>query len=511
MRKVWLTTQGIAMAAAVAATAWVLPGIASSSEQATTLRTSTVTPSQLVTGSRMLPANHVVRRSASGRTVYVRFVLPKAPPGSSVVSGRIHTWAGGATDFLVVAPVLSGDPAAGSPAQFRLGHPLAEVPTRGHDQSGAVTAVTNSLLARGSFWVAVQLFTRAPARVRASWTRVLPHIALLIKRRLPAPSPIVKPSGQPTPAPSSSTLPTPAPSSSTLPAPSPSSSTQPTPSPSDSPKPSPSPTQPAPASGTLFGTSAQAQGNETAVQTVARLRAQFGQLGALRLYSPGTAKPWPSITTQAGSTPVIMSFKESPKTVLSGAVDSYYRAWFAAAPRDHVDYWTYWHEPEDDIERGAFTAADYRAAWTHLKALADQAHNPQLKATLILMGWTIEQRSHRTFTDYYPGSSVVDVLGWDVYNPGGQKGLYPDPAIIYGAEIALSASLGKPFGIAETGSILPAGDNGQARAAWLTSMGHYLRGQHALFVTYFESTVGGDFRLNDVPSQQAWRTVSMGG
>ena len=46
-------------------------------------------------------------------------------------------------------------------------------------------------------------------------------------------------------------------------------------------------------------------------------------------------------------------------------------------------WWSFWHEPEDDIERGGFTAEQYRAAWAHLDALETAVHNKNLRSTLI--------------------------------------------------------------------------------------------------------------------------------
>ena len=73
----------------------------------------------------------------------------------------------------------------------------------------------------------------------------------------------------------------------------------------------------------------------------------------------------------------------------------------AKAPTDARTWWSFWHEPEDNIEGGNFTAAQYRTAWRHVADLADAAHNQQLRATLILMCWSAEKGSHRDWRDYY--------------------------------------------------------------------------------------------------------------
>jgi hypothetical protein len=71
----------------------------------------------------------------------------------------------------------------------------------------------------------------------------------------------------------------------------------------------------------------------------------------------------------------------------------------------------------------------------------------------------------------------------------------------------LSASLGKPYGIAEFGSQLVLGDSGAGRAAWLAASAAYLDAHGAEWVTYFDSPVDGAYQLLDAPSQAAWRTA----
>jgi hypothetical protein len=70
----------------------------------------------------------------------------------------------------------------------------------------------------------------------------------------------------------------------------------------------------------------------------------------------------------------------------------------------------------------AFTAQQFRQAWQRIAGLAMQANNARLRATLILMGWSVDSASGRNWRDYYPGRQYVDVLGWDLYNPRWEKG-----------------------------------------------------------------------------------------
>lgn len=225
----------------------------------------------------------------------------------------------------------------------------------------------------------------------------------------------------------------------------------------------------------------------------------FGSPQVVRVYNPGLPGSW---TGAAGlvNRPVVVSFKALPLTILSGADDAALQSWFDSAPTNQPIWWSYYHEPEDNIAKGEFTASDYRAAWAHIATLADQSNHPNLHATLILMCWTLNPASGRNFADYYPGPSVIDTLGWDCYNAGYPKGVYDPPASIFGRAVNLSHQLGKPFGIAEWGSQMAVGDDGTARGAWITSVAAYLRAEGASWATYFDSNTGGTFVLTDAPS-----------
>lgn len=247
------------------------------------------------------------------------------------------------------------------------------------------------------------------------------------------------------------------------------------------------------------------------MQSLATEENNIGTLDSIRVFNPGAPQAWPGNAGAVNRT-VIVSFKINPNDINSGADDSMMRSWFANAPRDQNVYWTYWHEPEDEIAAGQFTAAAYRAAWQHLASLADQAKNPRLHATLILMQWSLVPASGRNWQDYYPGSNVIDVLGWDVYSLNGTKS-YSTPASLLDPVIAASKSVGKPYGIAELGAELSTSDSsGAGRAAWLGGVASILHGSNALWAEYFDKNMTGlgkmgfDWRLLDHASQAAWRS-----
>ncbi|MEU7714889.1 hypothetical protein ACIA8B_27680 [Micromonospora chalcea] len=258
---------------------------------------------------------------------------------------------------------------------------------------------------------------------------------------------------------------------------------------------------------TLPGASIGVQNGETFGQALARSDRTFGKLRMARIFFPGLPPAWSGSRADVVDRTVVVSFKAAPQEINTGKFDSRLTSWFASIPREHNVYWSYFHEPEDDVERGAFTTEAYRTAWKRVAGLAARANNPKLINTLILMCWTLDPKSGRSFDAFYPGSDVIETLGWDCYNWGKKWKRYAPPQEIYGPMISKSKALGKPWGVAETGSDLVPGDPGAGRAAWIRSMTSFLNGQRPEFVAYYNQTVSqGDFRLLDQPSIQAWKS-----
>lgn len=257
---------------------------------------------------------------------------------------------------------------------------------------------------------------------------------------------------------------------------------------------------------TEFGVSVYA-GSQTWAAAARRSDERYGGLEAVRVFHPGLPPDWDTVSNAVDGS-LVVSFKADPAEILSGAADVALKRWFAAAPRDRDVWWVYFHEPEDDVERGDFTAEQWQAAYRRVAAIADDTRNPRLHNTIVLMCWTLEHRSGRSFEDYFPGPDVVEAIGWDCYSKPSDARPYADPEDLYGRAIATSRDLGLDWGIAETASLLaPEDTTGALRADWLREIGQYLSEEGASFVLYFDSPIGGEFRLLDEPSQQAWREV----
>lgn len=256
---------------------------------------------------------------------------------------------------------------------------------------------------------------------------------------------------------------------------------------------------------TLFGTNVYRGPGVDFRRALDRQHAAYGKLGVVRVFYPSLPARWPGPAGESGG-PIVVSFKSDPRDVVAGRHDAYLRKWFATAPEDRKVWWTYWHEPEDEIQQGYFSAAEYRAAWRHIATLAARAKHPKLRPTLILMCWTLAEASQRDWKDYYPGDTVIDTLGWDCYNAGAHYGRYRDPQLMFSDVAAAASSVGKPWGIAELGSLLVEGDSGARRARWLRDSASWLRRAGAAWVSYFDAPVsGGEYRLLDPDSRAAWR------
>lgn len=233
---------------------------------------------------------------------------------------------------------------------------------------------------------------------------------------------------------------------------------------------------------------------------------EFGHMPIVRVYYPGlpAGNAWTSGLAGANHSAVIVSFKAQPSAILSGADDVALSHFFDSAPTGHPIYYSYYHEPEDNIAAGQFSLAGYKAAWHRVVALADAAHNADLHSTLILMEWDLQKASGRNWRSYLPAGGIISTLGWDAYPQGSATNEDPQltpPAAFMGPAIAASRSVGLPFGFAEFGL-----STSRDRTAWLTSVGNYLMTSGALFGSYFDgNTEYPTLRLSGAAEIGVWR------
>jgi hypothetical protein len=251
----------------------------------------------------------------------------------------------------------------------------------------------------------------------------------------------------------------------------------------------------------LMGSSITSTGN------LAQATAAFGRMPIVRVYYPGlpAANAWTTGEAAANRSAVIVSFKALPSAILSGADDAVLSHFFDTAPTGHPIYYSYYHEPEDNIALGEFTLADYKAAWARVVYLADRAHNPDIRSTLILMEWDLQKASGRNWKDYLPGDGLISTLGWDAYPMGSANNINPQiqsAAAFMAPAVAASKSVGLPYGFAEFGLSTPNG-----RPGWLAGIGNYLLNSGAEFATYFNGCAQyPTLQLTDPSSIAIWKS-----
>ena len=258
---------------------------------------------------------------------------------------------------------------------------------------------------------------------------------------------------------------------------------------------------------TLFGASFQRRQGEKYPEALVRAESAL-DLDVVRVFYPGLPDPWPG---RAPDRDLVVSFKIDPVDVVEGLHDEEMRAWFRDAPTDRYIHWVYWHEPENDSEAGMFEPEEFRRAFAHLSALADDEGRHDLQATVVLMSYSLDPESGRVWRDWFPPADSVDVLAWDVYNRGRGEPFYVAPADLFGPLQAASASVGKAYAVAELGSPVAPGDDGTERARWITTAGCHLLATDARFAAWFDFVWNDgedDYRLADVPSRAAWRALN---
>lgn len=261
--------------------------------------------------------------------------------------------------------------------------------------------------------------------------------------------------------------------------------------------------------GTRFGISLSTS-SRSLQQAIDAEEDRFGPLPVVRIFD-GSIPPdgaWSRRGPVLGKNRILVtSFREHPRDILSGKFDAKIREHFRTAPSNTILY-SYMHEPDAEIQKKkSFTPDQFKQAFRRVVNIASSLCRTNLYPTLILTGWTANPSSGRHWRDFYPGDDYVSVTSWDPYNnANGAPSSYPEPPQLFSHVVKAAKEIGKPWGIAETGSARTSSDSaGNGRAAWLTKVGQYFTSQKAAYVTYFQSTRTADFELRDRPSINAWK------
>ena len=117
---------------------------------------------------------------------------------------------------------------------------------------------------------------------------------------------------------------------------------------------------------TLPGASLHLRGDESFGDALRRSDSTYGPLRMVRVFYPGLPPSWPGSRADVTNRTVVVSFKAPPREVIAGRHDTRLASWFASVPRNIDVYWAYFHEPENDVESGSFTPAQFAAAFRHV-------------------------------------------------------------------------------------------------------------------------------------------------
>ena len=257
----------------------------------------------------------------------------------------------------------------------------------------------------------------------------------------------------------------------------------------------------------------------------------FGDIKISRTYATPNQDPNPYVRKWAAEDVAhdaasCISFKFLPVDVLSGAKDAILTTIFEGMPPGRTRWWTYWHEPSGEIyTTHDFTAADYRAAFAYVNALAQAHVRPGVDARSYLCIEEYSMRpanrfgpaTPRPMSNVYPGD-FIDAIGFDCYsgwsnNPGPY---HISPAEQFDKLFQVGVDFHKPICFPEwgCGPTAPAGVN-MTRAQWITSTLKYVKPHKndIPFVMWWNSANSDvDASLvSDSASAAIWKSVCLNG
>ncbi|MGC4232982.1 MAG: hypothetical protein QM594_08385 [Niabella sp.] len=268
---------------------------------------------------------------------------------------------------------------------------------------------------------------------------------------------------------------------------------------------------PAPKDSIIWGASFGAMQGESQAGSFERVKKAFGKYQVARIFCSGNPV-WPAYIPV--ETVAHISFKMKPNEVLNGAKDAVLTQFFKGLAVTSTIYWTYFHEPEDNIHNGAFTAAEYRDAFDYIIDLQKKLGKPNLIPTLCLMAYSLDPASKRNWKDYLP--KKVELISWDGYY---RDVMGDDVSQVFGDVRKVMKTAGLPWAVAETG-VNKMKNSGRVnevmdiekRKKLLTALAKDISSNDPLpvFVSYFDSAPPHDasyssWRISDDPAMiAAW-------
>lgn len=264
------------------------------------------------------------------------------------------------------------------------------------------------------------------------------------------------------------------------------------------PAPEPEPTEPP----SLFGSS-----------TGKHTYDYFTQMAGSPLEVRRTYDTWPAKhpAEDAGRNATVWSFKPPFVQFLAGSLDADFMAALNTIPDDgFARYVIVYHEPEDNIEKGEFTASQYREAQVRARAIIDGANitrQTKIRFGGNLMSWTFQPAAKRNPEDYYPGPGVWDFLALDGYSGRNSNGTWDGgrtPWQVFGTALQFCQDKGVRFAVAETGIDVSAPS--PERVAWIKDCRRFAKDANCEFWCYWD----GSFSTFWLNTEAEFKAVVLG-
>ncbi len=252
---------------------------------------------------------------------------------------------------------------------------------------------------------------------------------------------------------------------------------------------------------TLFGVGTTRLGGWAA------LEALTGTIPVRRSYDPDF-RPFAlsRMAADVGKRASVYSFKTDAMSMSSGVHDDALEMFVATIPRGHRCWIAWRHEPEDDT----VTPEGFCTGFDRFARIVKSAGRPEIVPTLILMGWTFDQRSGRDYRAWLPSVRDGVCAAIDHYNMAPDAPWRTPGELFDGALNALRAAGFAHVGIAETACKTTVDDVRQVE--WIKQLGVWAAAQTDLdYVCWFDSDVGdiGDWWLTPATAA-AWGVLAHG-
>jgi len=202
------------------------------------------------------------------------------------------------------------------------------------------------------------------------------------------------------------------------------------------------------------------------------------------------------------------------------------KGYLSTIPTDHEVYFIVFHEPEDEIEAGRFTAAQYIKWQTDARVVIDELNVSRVKKIKLvgtLMAWSCDKgQSGRSIDTYIPPPGTWDALGWDGYDRRWALKKDSEPisslmshavstAFPTGGALENNKRLGLPFLIIETGTP----EDNPERVKWENDGLRWCRDTaKGILFTYWNKDLFAKWQLDTAAEYDAlgnWAKVQGGG